>query len=181
MLFYLFFVFLFSYTFGAPVASENSLSQTVTLGITTKSRLKREWNGNDSIKYLHQFGYLPPANLMTAGYGAPEMDTAQEKLREAIRRFQRIADIPETGVIDEATKEKMAKPRCGVPDVAALSYGKASIKWHKRELTWSIDDYSPDLSKEIIRKATKEAFNFWSQVAPLDFREVITDADIKNM
>ncbi|KAM9425831.1 matrix metallopeptidase-21 [Pholidichthys leucotaenia] len=34
----------------------------------------------------------------------------------ALREFQRVSGLPVTGVFDEATKEAMNKPRCGVPD-----------------------------------------------------------------
>ncbi|KAM9831192.1 matrix metallopeptidase-21 [Neosynchiropus ocellatus] len=34
----------------------------------------------------------------------------------ALQEFQRVSGLPVTGVFDEATKEAMNKPRCGVPD-----------------------------------------------------------------
>lgn len=34
----------------------------------------------------------------------------------ALEEFQRVSGLPVTGVFDEATKEAMNKPRCGVPD-----------------------------------------------------------------
>lgn len=34
----------------------------------------------------------------------------------ALKEFQRVSGLPVTGVFDEATKEAMNKPRCGVPD-----------------------------------------------------------------
>lgn len=34
----------------------------------------------------------------------------------ALEEFQRVSALPVTGVFDEATKEAMNKPRCGVPD-----------------------------------------------------------------
>lgn len=34
----------------------------------------------------------------------------------ALEEFQRVSGLPVTGVLDDATKEAMNKPRCGVPD-----------------------------------------------------------------
>lgn len=34
----------------------------------------------------------------------------------ALKEFQKVSGLPVTGVFDEATKEAMNKPRCGVPD-----------------------------------------------------------------
>lgn len=36
-------------------------------------------------------------------------------------KFQAFAGLKQTGVLDEETKKKMALPRCGDPDVQALS------------------------------------------------------------
>jgi len=43
----------------------------------------------------------------------PELD---DSLRAALRRFQSMADLPQTGELDTSTQGKMAMPRCGFPD-----------------------------------------------------------------
>lgn len=39
------------------------------------------------------------------------------------RKFQDFAGLEKTGILDEKTKQKMAMPRCGIPDVAAVRAG----------------------------------------------------------
>lgn len=42
--------------------------------------------------------------------------TENQKFTTALKEFQKVSGLPVTGVFDEATKEAMNKPRCGVPD-----------------------------------------------------------------
>lgn len=43
-------------------------------------------------------------------------DGASPAFVSALEEFQRLSGLPVTGLFDEATKEAMNKPRCGVPD-----------------------------------------------------------------
>lgn len=42
--------------------------------------------------------------------------TQSQAFISALEEFQRVSGLPVTGVFDEATKDAMNKPRCGVPD-----------------------------------------------------------------
>lgn len=42
--------------------------------------------------------------------------TESQAFITALEEFQRVSGLPVTGVLDDATKEAMNKPRCGVPD-----------------------------------------------------------------
>ncbi|XP_072229785.1 matrix metallopeptidase-21 [Leuresthes tenuis] len=42
--------------------------------------------------------------------------TENQAFISALKEFQKVSGLPVTGVFDEATKEVMNKPRCGVPD-----------------------------------------------------------------
>lgn len=83
-----------------------------------------------------QFGDISPADdflvdfqdVIQEGVSSPHSrdgaqdDDAGSGLTEslafitALEEFQRVSGLPVTGVLDDATKEAMNKPRCGVPD-----------------------------------------------------------------
>ncbi|XP_064618644.1 matrix metalloproteinase-2-like isoform X2 [Lineus longissimus] len=133
--------------------------------------------------YLMKFGYLPQSDLETGEL------RSSEDLKRAIKDFQRIAHIPETGVLDAKTLDFMQKRRCGVPDTAISNdrtsrtrnkrYAFAGSKWYKNDLTYTIRNYSPDMNINETRDAVRRAFNVWSAVTSLTFREIMRgEADI---
>ena len=42
---------------------------------------------------------------------------SKEDLVKGVIMFQRFAGLEQTGILDEATLEKMKQPRCGNPDI----------------------------------------------------------------
>ena len=63
---------------------------------------------------------------------------------------------------------------------AISSGGAAAFKWPKSEITYSILSYSPDIHRDQATQAIRKAFDTWSAVVPLNFREVSdSSADIK--
>lgn len=60
--------------------------------------------------------------------------------------FQRIGQLEETGVLDNATKELLKRPRCGNPDFEITQdltrrrrqkrYAVGPTKWNKLVLSW---------------------------------------------
>uniref|UniRef100_A0A7E4VIK3 ZnMc domain-containing protein n=1 Tax=Panagrellus redivivus TaxID=6233 RepID=A0A7E4VIK3_PANRE len=136
-------------------------------------------------KYLQQFGYMAPSHVLEATPNGMSGDFSDvtSLFKRAVRKFQEFAGLKTTGELDVQTKKKMAEPRCGVFDVQAITSSReAAFKWKKNQLTYSIYLYSPDLSRDDIRRAIRKAFDTWSAVVPLDFTEVdSTDssADIK--
>lgn len=115
--------------------------------------------------YLEKFGYLESADHpfevddVHFRSGAPD-HLLQEPLAslsgvfdepavEALRRFQRFASLEPTGVLDDATREKMNLSRCGNPDTtpsvetAALAdFVTGAGKWSTNDLTYSFQDYT---------------------------------------
>ncbi|WP_240793719.1 MULTISPECIES: peptidoglycan-binding domain-containing protein [unclassified Arthrobacter] len=62
--------------------------------------------------YLERFGYLAES--------APrEIGVLDDPTEGALRNFQEFFHLPVTGVFDDATREAMMRPRCGLPDMRA--------------------------------------------------------------
>uniref|UniRef100_A0A914QM46 Peptidase metallopeptidase domain-containing protein n=1 Tax=Panagrolaimus davidi TaxID=227884 RepID=A0A914QM46_9BILA len=134
--------------------------------------------------YLQKFGYVAPSHVLASSSGlAGDFQDVRSAFKSAIRKFQEFAGLSPTGELDLKTKKKMAQPRCGVTDVAAITSGReAAFKWKKQHLTYSIQSFSSDLPHDDIKKAMRRAFDTWSAVIPLDFTEVSSrdeSADIK--
>jgi peptidoglycan hydrolase-like protein with peptidoglycan-binding domain len=106
---------------------------------------------------------------------------------EALRHFQRFAGLEPTGELDEPTREKMNSARCGNPDTSPTVEGAAldefvtgAGKWSTTNLTYSFQNYTPDLPQSTVQWAIDQAFGMWSAETPLRFRRVAdgTSGDI---
>lgn len=90
-----------------------------------------------------EFGYLPKSDIETGNL------RTETQLKDAIKTLQRFGNIPETGIIDEATRLLMRRPRCGQPDVTNAAdfsatnsdrrkkrYVIQGAKWPNTRVTW---------------------------------------------
>ena len=91
-----------------------------------------------------RYGYLPQSDMETGAL------RTHEEVQRALRTFQRFANLPQSGELDDKTREQMVKSRCGLPDVAdeqtrrahggyglrVKRYVLAPSMWDKRELTY---------------------------------------------
>lgn len=122
----------------------------------------------EATHYLLQFGYLqkPLEN--------PSYEFQITDIEEALRSFQAASGLPVTGFLDEETLEQMRQPRCGMED----PFNQKTFKylhlgrWRKKNLTYRIYNYTPDMTTSGARTAIQSAFKYWSDVTPLTFREV---------
>lgn len=145
--------------------------------------------------YLEQFGYLDSKQHPFAAednvylrstsddhiVDAPPAAKAGEfddPTMEAIRSFQEFVGLEVTGVIDDATRERMNAKRCGLPDKYSVGTSGAGEfvtgagKWGTTSLTYSFQNYSPDVSASRTRWAIDQAFGMWSAETPLRLRRV---------
>ena len=130
-------------------------------------------------RYLKLFGYFHSDVLDDFGFSrqaaaaeAPDSeDDFDDKTAAALRRFQEFNDLEVTGVLDQATVDLMARPRCGFPDASA-DFVLEGSRWNKRNLTYAYSEFSPDLSQDATRSGIEQAFGLWGAVTPLTFTEV---------
>ncbi|XP_065577368.1 matrix metalloproteinase-2-like isoform X2 [Artemia franciscana] len=161
------------------------------------SRRKRKTGIDDHIlNYMMRFGYLPTSDLETGNL------RSEEEVIKAIKEMQRFGGIPETGIVDTATRKLMNRKRCGLPDkitdgFRAKSSNNASYvhqirhkrrkryilqgqKWKHVNLTWSVRQGTKDFDINYVRREVYRALDLWAQVSQLTFSEVDSeDADIR--
>jgi predicted Zn-dependent protease len=123
--------------------------------------------------FLTKFGYLPTNQRS----GSPQQRALARS--KAIAKFQDYAGLEITGQLDESTQRKMLAPRCGLTDARRPNTRAGVTKWPKKNLSWTLIKPTPQLDKNRIRTAIKQAFAVWSAVTPLNFTEVQSGADMK--
>ncbi|CAJ0943485.1 unnamed protein product, partial [Mesorhabditis belari] len=177
------FLVLFALTIGEIKAFPKNLKESRV----PRVRVKRRFTEKNAMDYLRDFDYLP--RWMEIGYGAPDGNKSKVKVTEAIKLqtfgyFQQRAALPQTGQLDAETMREMSRSRCGNPDPRDPSktlnaLGRTVAKWDRSEVTYSILNSTDDLPRATIKKAIGDAFQLWSNVIPLNFREVDENGDIK--
>uniref|UniRef100_A0A667WQY1 Peptidase metallopeptidase domain-containing protein n=1 Tax=Myripristis murdjan TaxID=586833 RepID=A0A667WQY1_9TELE len=84
-----------------------------------------------------------------------------------------------TGILDNETVEVMKAPRCGVSDISRYGHFPGRPKWTKRLITYRITQYTSDLSQRQVDATIAQAFQLYSDVIPLDFKQIYSGtADI---
>lgn len=141
----------------------SKLASLPTLG------LKDSFEGFESVKeFLVRFGYLK-ADVVRSG-------VLDEVTSTALIRYQSLHGLDLTGIFDEATREMMLRPRCGVPDLDAdtgVAF-KTTCAWGKDTLTYAFDAGTSDIAGNDEFQAVRRAFATWSAAVQIAFREVRT-------
>ncbi|XP_067842262.1 collagenase 3 [Heptranchias perlo] len=108
------------------------------------------------------------------------LKTRNDALGANVKKMQEFFGLLITGELDSTTLEIMKRPRCGVPDILEYSHFPGKPKWQHKNLTYRIINYTPDIERNQVNKALREAFKVWSDVTPLTFTRILTgEADIK--
>ncbi len=139
-----------------------------------KAGAKKVHNDIDKIQhYLRRFGYLKE------GFQERVLD---DLTQEALKSYQSFMGIPQSGVLDPATADRLEMYRCGVPDIPRGGAGRGvaanfvlrgcSYQARFRTLTYAFVNGTADLMGTQEQQAIRNAFNTWQQVIPIDFAEV---------
>jgi hypothetical protein len=134
--------------------------------------------------FLKHYGYFDYAPVVALDV-APEPGRLNDVTVRALTEFQMRHDVGTPGVLDAPTRELMAAPRCGVPDLV----GRPSVRfgtvcaWDRRNLSYQFGrpgapSLTTDLAQGLVVNAVRRAFNTWAAAGVgLSFR-VITGGDI---
>lgn len=136
-------------------------------------------NNFEAINYLIRYGYLQ------ARYGWFLWNIeAREHLEAAIKNYQRMAGIPETGKLDQDTYRMMREPRCGVPDMSYTQslhirtglgarrqkrFAVQASKWNHQTVTYRVSVYPEDLLSTEVDHIIDKAFQVWNNITTIQF------------
>ncbi|XP_008279889.1 collagenase 3-like [Stegastes partitus] len=96
-----------------------------------------------------------------------------------LQAMQAFFGLEVTGVLDKETVDVMKAPRCGISDISRYGHFPGRPKWKKRLITYRITQYTPDLTQRQVDTTIAQAFQLYSDVIPLDFKQVTSGtADI---
>ncbi|TRY56327.1 hypothetical protein DNTS_031858 [Danionella cerebrum] len=110
---------------------------------------------------------------------SPMLEKQSSDISLKLKEMQEFFNLKVTGKLNDETLEMMKKPRCGVPDVAAYSTFGGNNKWQKNQLTYRIENYTPDLSVAEVDESISKALQVWADVTPLRFTRIYSGtADI---
>ncbi|KRZ29226.1 Acyl-protein thioesterase 1 [Trichinella pseudospiralis] len=114
--------------------------------------------------YLKKYGYL-------------QNDADVHQRSEALKRFQRHASLPITGIVNSETMYYMSLPRCSLKDVDEEDFSSDFISKLKRRkrfanLTYIISRYTNRLPKDNVNNTIRRAFKVWEEKSPLRFRQI---------
>jgi peptidoglycan hydrolase-like protein with peptidoglycan-binding domain len=149
-------------------------------------------------EYLTQYGYFPNETLRAAYphwnpmLPAPTGDRARfdVDLQSAVTKFQRNMGLAPSGVLDAATAQAMAEPRCGFPDDDPDATGQGdkwalisgANRWTKTAIKYRINQPNVVLQGMGTKEATKAAilagFRLWQATTNLTFTEVSSGEDL---
>jgi hypothetical protein len=114
-------------------------------------------------QFLGRFGYLA-----AGGFEPGVMDDATTS---ALCRYQARNGLAVSGALDGATRRKLSRPRCGVPDPERAGFA-VRCAWVHPCLTFAFDTGTNDVPGGAEFQAVRDALATWAAAAPLTFTEV---------
>ena len=111
---------------------------------------------------LRDLGYLEDG-----GHYASQMTGGS-----VLRVYQKDHGLAETGELDSATERTLISPRCGVTPamkrrLRLRRYVTMGSRWEKIYVTYRIDQYSANYTKEFVDDEVRRAVDAWNAVSNL--------------
>lgn len=123
-------------------------------------------------EYLRKFGYLDgidELSLLKDGHGAKIL----EILSDRIRKFNRMAGLPDSDIITGKTIKAMSSPRCLAKDHFTESEEAGTLsKWGINNLRYFLNGYDKDISKEEWDESIRVALSYGEAVCNVKFEKV---------
>ncbi|CAH0548866.1 unnamed protein product [Brassicogethes aeneus] len=126
-----------------------------------------------SLIFLQKYGYLDGTPTRSNKFSRLKRET---NYSEALKRFQRLYGLNPTGIADKETLLAMDLPRCGVkdPNTSKQTRHKRNAVlnkplWKKRDLTYTISQYSHHLNRSLVEHEIERAFKEWSKYTDFTF------------
>nr|XP_046246303.1 collagenase 3-like [Scatophagus argus] len=91
---------------------------------------------------------------------------------EDLQSMQAFFGLEVTGVLNNETIEVMKAPRCGVSDISRYGHFHGKPRWRKSLITYRITQYTRDLTQSQVDATIAQAFQLYSDVIPLNFKQV---------
>ncbi|XP_053187113.1 uncharacterized protein LOC128370954 [Scomber japonicus] len=148
----------------------NDNSDTLCGAVPTTSPSQEELSKDYLSQFYSDLGVSSPSSTSRS---------ALDPFEDTLRKMQEFFGLEVTGKLDTNTLEVMSRPRCGFTDVLRYGHFDGRPKWDKSVVTYRVTDYTPDLSHSVVDATLAKALKLYSDVIPLDFKQIDTDtADI---
>lgn len=114
--------------------------------------------------FLERYGYLRPA--------AAEPEVLDGPTSDALRSYQTFRGLDPSGELDPATRDQVAGPRCGNPDLDRGLPFKLKCPVRRLNLAFQFMRGTPDVPDIEAFGAVRRAFATWAATGHFCFREV---------
>jgi peptidoglycan hydrolase-like protein with peptidoglycan-binding domain len=142
--------------------------------------------------YFTQFGYFPNdglAQMFPAWRSFADVpndpSVYDDNTVTAMLAFQRNVGLPQTGVLDERTRELVLEPRCGTPEIEALDasnkFDTDNGSWGSNDtLTYKVRNTDDGLTQSQVEQAVADALNQYASYTEFVFTKITSGtADIE--
>jgi hypothetical protein len=149
----------------AEILEDREVRAFPEIGAVSFTAVGERSTGFDHVQsFLQRFGYLP-----SGSYAPGTLDAATS---EALAKYQEFGGLEATGRFDGATRQRMTRPRCGLPDLAHGVRFTTTCPWGQTDLTYAFDRDTADVPGQTERDGVRAAFRTWQRLGALTFREV---------